>query len=243
MRTHTTTGMYVKLKDVRHVIKLPLNLRKSVSIAYWLKAAQQRSDYSFRHMLPLVIPNMTRNTSEESDISFPLRITAPVVIFFLAIFVCFTYKKCRRRCKEFKERKTAEILVQKDEKQTTSDNIFALQYFIKKEFNLQVNLVTKIRPGRKYLLPCKHQNRIPEEIQRTLRKMGFQGIEPPSSVFIVIMKECVKGKETAYARELENSCLLMKIKRIACVFYEGCLIFNSSFNDKAKEEIRSFFSS
>ncbi|XP_062606343.1 uncharacterized protein LOC134268160 [Saccostrea cucullata] len=242
MRTATKGGMFDNCLVLKNVLKLPFFRKRSVFmiIACWLKAVQPRSEKSSRPTMPPVMPYiMTRSTVEESDASLRSRVSAPVVIFVLAIFVCIGYKKYKKSYRE-KSTETVKILVQEDENRTKPDYISTLKSFIIRELHLQVEFVTKVRPARKYLLPCKLKNRLPEEIKRKLKDMDFTGKYPPDNVFIVIMHECAKGRELAYARDLENSRLYSEFNWITPVFYEGCLTSNSSLNEKAKEEIQSF---
>lgn len=151
-------------------------------------------------------------------------------ISLLAALTCCLKKRCNKKIK---------VLC------TAGDQDFktAFEFFIAKNLHQKlkwINNKTELKRKGKYVLLCDFKNRLPSDVQRALRDLGITIKEEKADILIVVMRKDSGGRDTKFNFIGTEDHPLHHLQ-LTNIFYYQTYPISGDVNDKAAEDIKTFF--
>lgn len=162
-----------------------------------------------------------------------------IVAFAFTIILAVCYQ---RRC----IKKTAGKKVTVMSTLANEEHKEAFGSFVKNELKLDLKWVyskAELKPKSKYVLLCKLENRLPEDVECILKYFGIEIEEVYEyDILVVAMRKSDNGKQDTLSSSIGSETHPLHRLPVTTLFYYRHFTIHCYVNDKAKIDMKSFLS-
>lgn len=117
--------------------------------------------------------------------------------------------------------------------------------FVKNELQLDLKWVyskAELKPKSKYVLLCKLENRLPEDVECILKYVGIEKEVYEYNILVVAMRKSDNGRQDTLSSSIGSETHRLHRLPVTTLFYYRHFTIHCFVNEKAKTDIKSFLS-